>query len=396
VALPLSSALQSISVHFDYPVHFTRGCLDPGNPRLVEAIVRREPARRHRVAVIVDGGVADATPALATRFASYVASHAASLELVAPPMVVPGGEDVKNDPAIVLRVQSWLNDLAIDRQSVVLIAGGGAVLDMAGYAAATTHRGVRVVRLPTTVLSQGDSGVGVKNGVNAFGKKNFLGSFSPPFAVINDLAFLDTLPLRDRVAGMAEAVKVSLVRDPEFFQWISTHAQVLAQGDAEPLGQLVARSAELHLEHIRTAGDPFELGSSRPLDFGHWAAHRLETLTEHRLRHGECVAIGMAIDALYSAKIGLCTGAVAESVVRVLSALGFALWDDALDMTANGGRLAVLAGLAEFREHLGGELTITLLSAIGSGVEVHEMREDDVLEVIAELKRRAARTMPKA
>jgi 3-dehydroquinate synthase len=335
--------------------------------------------------------VLDATPGLTERFEKYVAAHAASLELAAAPMLVPGGEASKNDPALLLRVQSWLNDLGIDRQSVVVVVGGGAVLDMAGYAAATTHRGVRVVRLPTTVLSQGDSGVGVKNGVNAFGKKNFLGTFSPPFAVINDLAFLDTLSLRDQVAGMAEAVKVSLVRDPHFFQWIGAHLHALAKAEPEPLGQLVARSAALHLEHIRTGGDPFELGSSRPLDFGHWAAHRLETLTEHQLRHGECVAIGMAIDSLYSAEQGVCSSAVAESVLRTLQGLGFTLWDDALEMIAPSGRPAVLSGLAEFREHLGGELNVTLLSEIGSGVEVHSMDESKVLEVILELKRRAAR-----
>jgi 3-dehydroquinate synthase len=383
--------VQSVSVHFEYPVHFTRDCLDPGNDRVVSAIARREPSRRHRMVVVVDRGVQDATPGLGARIEEYALAHSASLELAAPPLVVVGGEASKNDPALLLRVQSWLNDLGIDRQSVVMIIGGGAVLDMAGYAAATTHRGVRVVRLPTTVLSQADSGVGVKNGVNAFGKKNFLGTFSPPFAVINDLAFLDTLSLRDRVAGMAEAVKVSLVRDPHFFHWIGAHLFALAKAEPEPLGQLVARSATLHLEHIRTAGDPFELGSSRPLDFGHWAAHRLETLTEHRLRHGECVAIGMAIDSLYSVAEGVCSSAVAESVLRTLEGLGFLLWDDALDLVAPSGRLAVLSGLAEFREHLGGELNITLLSEIGSGVEVHAMNESKVLEVIAELKRRAAK-----
>ncbi len=385
------SAVQRISVHFEYPVHFTRDCLDTANDLLAGAIVRREPSRRHRLAVILDRGVADATPGLVARLEKYVAAHAGSLELVAPPMVIVGGEASKNDPALLLRVQSWLNDLGIDRQSAMVIVGGGAVLDMAGYAAATTHRGVRVVRLPTTVLSQGDSGVGVKNGVNAFGKKNFLGTFCPPFAVINDLAFLDTLPLRDQIAGMAEAVKVALVRDAPFFHWIAAHLHALSKADPEPLGQLVTRSAALHLEHIRSAGDPFELGSSRPLDFGHWAAHKLETLTEHRLRHGECVGIGMAIDSLYSANEGICSSAVAESVLRTLQGLGFRLWDDALDMLAPSGKIAVLSGLGEFREHLGGELTITLLSDVGKGVEVHEMPEDKVLLVMAELKRRAKR-----
>src|SRR5207247_5778183 len=109
---------------------------------------------------------------------------------------------------------------AIDRQSYALAIGGGAVLDAVGFAAAIFHRGVRHIRCPTTVLAQSDSGVGVKNAINAFGLKNLLGTFAPPFAVINDQTFLDVLPERDKRAGMAEAVKVALIRDGAFFDWI--------------------------------------------------------------------------------------------------------------------------------------------------------------------------------
>ena len=229
--------------------------------------------------------------------------------------------------------------------------------------------------------------VGVKNGVNAYGKKNFWGTFAPPFAVLNDPEFLGSLSVRDRIAGMAEAVKVALVRDPEFFVWIEQHARALADGDAQALERLVQRSAELHLRHIATAGDPFELGSARPLDFGHWAAHKLENMTHYELRHGEAVAIGMALDSMYAARVGLCSAEVAERITRVLLELGFSLWHPALLARTPEGKLAVLAGLEDFREHLGGDLTITLLSDVGVGLEVHEMQEPLVANLIEELAR---------
>ena len=143
---------------------------------------------------------------------------------MAYPEIVEGGENAKNNPAYPSGIQKRIYELEMDRHSVIVAIGGGAVLDMVGYAVGTTHRGMRIVRLPTTVLSQADGGVGVKNGINAFGTKNFLGTFIPPFAVINDIRFLETLEARDQIAGMAEAVKVALIRDPDFFDWLLTYA----------------------------------------------------------------------------------------------------------------------------------------------------------------------------
>jgi 3-dehydroquinate synthase len=245
--------------------------------------------------------------------------------------------------------------------------------------------------VPTTVLGQNDAGIGVKNGINAYGAKNFLGTFAPPFAVLNDVRFLETLPRREAVAGMAEAVKVALIRDAAFFGWLTDHATALALCEPEAVAHLVRRCAELHLDHIATSGDPFELGSARPLDFGHWAAHKLESLSTHRLRHGEAVAIGMALDVLYSQEVGLLQATAVEAVLGLLERLGFRLWDRCLELAGpDGARPAVLDGLAEFREHLGGELTITLLRQIGHGVEVREMRDDLVLCALDRLHRRDA------
>jgi 3-dehydroquinate synthase len=381
---------QRIAVPFDYPVYFTRDAFAPGNRDLLDAITRKEPARRHRLLFVVDDGVAAAAATLPDRIAAYVAAHPEHLTLAAPPIVVPGGEAVKNDPAALDHLQRRLQALGMDRQSIVVIVGGGAVLDMVGYAAATTHRGIRVVRLPTTVLGQNDSGVSVKNGINAFGAKNFLGTFAPPFAVVNDRDLLVTLPRRDVIAGMAEAVKVAVVRDAEFFAWNEVNAAGLAAGDLDLVSAQVERSARLHLTHIATSGDPFELGSARPLDFGHWAAHKLEILSDHRLRHGEAVAIGMALDTCYAAETGILAETHRDRILALLARLGLPLWDVALRLCGPDERPRLLDGLTEFREHLGGELTVTLLDDIGHGVEVHEMHPDAIFRALDFLAHRDA------
>jgi 3-dehydroquinate synthase len=376
------------SVPFEYAVHFTEHVFHPSNISLLEAVRRREPTRRHRLMAVVDAGVERAHPDLGRALRGYVDAHGASLELVADPVLVPGGEAAKNDPALVTRLHRQMADVGLDRQSFCLAIGGGAALDLIGFAAATCHRGVRIVRLPTTVLGQNDSGIGVKNGVNAFGLKNFVGSFAVPFAVINDFAFLGTLARRDRIAGIAEAVKVALIRDARFFDWLCAQAHELAALEPSATAQMIRRCARLHVEHIAGGGDPFELGSARPLDFGHWAAHKLESLTEHRLRHGEAVAIGIALDSLYSVEAGLLDREVGERILRLLVELGFRLYDPALELRDSARELAVLGGLREFREHLGGELTISLLRAAGASLNVHEMDAACVSRCIEQLSAR--------
>jgi 3-dehydroquinate synthase len=303
-------------------------------------------------------------------------------------MVVTGGEAVKNDPAIVDAIQSEIDAGGIDRHSFVIAIGGGALLDMVGFAAATAHRGIRLIRMPTTILAQNDSGVGVKNSINKFGKKNFLGTFAPPYAVINDASLITKLPDREWRAGISEAIKVALLKDPEFFAFIEEHAEALKNRDPEAMDWLIYRCAELHLEHIATSGDPFEFGSSRPLDFGHWSAHKLEQISNYAWRHGEAVAIGIALDSTYSWKQGMLAEADWRRILDVFTAVGLPIsapeLQASLDTTGTSG--SILAGLEEFREHLGGELTIMLLNGIGRGVEVHEVDEAVVMESIHVLR----------
>jgi 3-dehydroquinate synthase len=379
---------QRFAVPFEYPVHFTERVFDPDNPTLAETVARLEPDRRHRCLVFVDDGLLAARPGLSDEIEAYARAHARAIDLVGAPVPVPGGERIKSELYFIEQMQQTLFDHHIDRHSYVIAVGGGAVLDAVGLVAATAHRGVRHIRIPTTVLAQNDSGVGVKNGVNLHGVKNFVGAFAPPFAVLNDIDFLGTLEPRDRVAGMAEAVKVALIRDGEFFNWLEREADGLAVFERPVMAHMIRRCAELHMHQIAHGGDPFEMGSARPLDYGHWAAHKLESLTRHHLRHGEAVAIGMALDARYSVLSGHLAAGEEERICFLLEHLGFRLWHPALGNRTTDGRSVVLAGLQDFREHLGGELTITLLSGVGVGVEVHEMDEALVLEAMAWLKDR--------
>jgi 3-dehydroquinate synthase len=366
-------AWQRFSVPFDYPVAFTRGLFAPDNPLLADMLARREPAKRHRALVCIDDNLARARPGLVAQVEAYAAAHQARMVLAGPLQTVPGGEKIKTELTWIEGIQDTIHRLGIDRHAFVVAIGGGAVLDAVGLAAATAHRGVRHVRVPSTVLAQNDSGVGVKNAVNLKGYKNFIGSFAPPWAVLNDFDLLDALPRRDRIAGLAEAVKVALIRDRAFFEWIESHADALAGFDRAAEEHMIRQCARLHMHQIAHGGDPFEMGSARPLDFGHWAAHRLEALTHNHLRHGEAVAVGIALDSRYSVLAGLLPPGADDRIAALLEHLGFRIWHPALTRVDPSGEPAVLQGLREFREHLGGELTVTLLRGIGVGHEVHEI-----------------------
>ncbi|MGV3558146.1 3-dehydroquinate synthase [Larkinella arboricola] len=370
---------QSFSVRFTYDVYFSDRLFETSNPTFLNFLKKNHSEGfRKKLLFILDEGVTIGHPDLLDEIKAYFA-NLSIVDLVPDLIVIPGGEGAKNDPALVEQLVDAIDRHGIDRHSYVVAVGGGSVLDLVGYVAAISHRGIRHIRIPTTVLSQNDSGIGVKNGVNYHGKKNFLGSFAPPTAVFNDPQFLTTLDDRDWRAGISEAIKVALIKDQAFFEWMEANAEKLATRDLDAMQYLIHRCAELHLNHI-ASGDPFEMGSSRPLDFGHWSAHKLEQLTDFEVRHGEAVAIGIALDSLYSQRLGWLSEADTNRILNLERALGFSLFHPALE--GDG----VLKGLNEFREHLGGQLTIMLLTALGKGQEVHEMDLSRIREVIGILK----------
>ena len=390
----MSSLERIVTVEWRHQIHFTERVFDPGNELLAQVVQGHgipPQDRRAKVLVVLDESLATARPDLVQVIEAYFQIHGGRIDLVCPPVPMVGGESVKNAYFRVSEVHALIDRHHIDRHGYTVAVGGGAILDMVGLAAATAHRGVRHIRIPTTTLAQADSGVGVKNGINAFGKKNFIGTFAPPFAVINDFDLLGSLGPRDKRSGFVEAVKVACIRDAAFFGWMEQQASALARFEPGPMKRLIHRSAELHVDHIANGGDPFEMGSARPLDFGHWAAHKLEQLSEYRLRHGEAVAVGIALDVVYARLRGFLEAAESERVLVLLETLGFDLFTQELLQEDDAGQLKVLVGLEEFREHLGGELTITLLRSIGEGFEVHDMEAPLVQRAIGELRTRHGR-----
>lgn len=376
----------AIAIPYQLRVLFTENAFATENPLLRNLLCSKESGSRRKAIFYLDEGVAAANPQLVPQIQAYFQHHKEDLNLRGIHLL-PAGEPIKNNTDYLKEIYAQIEEQKICRHSYLIAIGGGALLDTVGFAAATAHRGIRHIRFPTTTLGQGDAGVGVKNGFNFRGKKNFVGTFAPPFAVVNDFAFLDTLPEKHLRNGYIEAIKVALIRDATFFDWIESQANALNAFQPAAVRELVHRSAQHHVTHIATSGDPFEMGSVRPLDFGHWAAHKLEQLSDFRISHGEAVAIGIAIDTLYSQKMGYLDQASVDRILNLITKLKLPTYAPELEQKTADQQNATLAGLEEFREHLGGLLTITLLKQIGQRFEVHEMDTEKILQSIQDLPR---------
>lgn len=346
-------------------------------PEVLLELLEPSGDRKPRVQFWLDQCVADAVPKLRTKIESFCESHGDRFLVPGNVQTVPGGEIVKNEIHLLERMLKCIHHADLDRRSYIVVIGGGAVLDAVGFAAAIAHRGIRLIRLPTTTLAQADSGVGVKSAVNLFQKKNWVGAFATPWAVINDAALLSTLPGRDFVSGFSEAVKVSLLKDRKLFELICDNADRIRDRDMSIAGPVIEESAIHHLNHITRGGDPFEALEARPLDYGHWSAHKLEVMTEFALRHGEAVGIGVAVDTVYSSLVHGLPKSDADRVLSCLASLGLPLDHPSLHETDK-----LFSGMEEFRQHLGGRLTLTMLKGIGDPLEVHEVDEPRMREAI--------------
>ena len=367
-------------VSWTHRLMFTRDALDPLNPLLRDAVVGSGNSGSDRgMIAVIDGGVIDGNPEFMTRLEQHIGGRSDMPEL-REVMRAEGGESCKNDSTLVDEVLDAIDRNRICRKSTVLVVGGGAVLDAAGYAASIAHRGVRLVRMPSTVLSQCDSGVGVKNGINRFGKKNFIGTFVPPNAVLCDFDLLESLDDREWICGFSEIVKIALLKDLGLLETIEDNSARIVGRENEPSHAVISRSAELHLDHITAGGDPFELEEARPLDFGHWAAHKLEQMTDFSLPHGEAVSIGMALDSVYAELAGVSHKGLAERTLKILESLRLPVAHPAMARTDE-----LLGGLDEFQEHLGGRLTITLIPTPGSQIDVHEIDDSLVRKSVQSL-----------
>lgn len=334
-----------------------------------------------KLLVVIEQQMRELWPGITTELLSTEHPLHSHVKVIPTALVLAGGEACKNSWEGTLAVCAAINEHGIDRHSYVLAIGGGAFLDMVGFATAIAHRGVRLIRVPTTVLAQADSGVGVKAAINAFGKKNFLGSFDVPAAVINDTTLLSTLDKRNRLAGLAEVLKVGLIKDTRLIVALETSGLQAVEVGGNALDLLVQWSARLHLEHITLGGDPFEKGSSRPLDFGHWSAHKLEAISNYTILHGEAVALGIALDVTYSHYMGWLSASDYDRIMALMHSLGFTITHHLFMTHAH----ELLRGLEEFREHLGGKLTLLMLNGIGQTREVHELHEEKMAAAMAVL-----------
>lgn len=377
-------SLHTLNIRLDFPYRtaFTHGAFHPDNDALISLMEQREGGR---ILVLLEESLERFYPDLPKNIDRYFEKRAGILTY-AGCRSVPGGETAKTTFSAWETALRHLVEAGIDRHSYIIAVGGGAFLDVAGFAAATAHRGIRLLRVPTTTLSQADSGVGVKNGVNFMGQKNYLGTFAVPWATLNDFLFLHSQPLSLKKAGLAEVVKVAIVKDAAFFDWLEANASALADCERAALEYAVERSALLHAGHIAFSGDAFELGSSRPLDFGHWAAHYMETMSGYTLGHAEAVSVGMCLDILYSVRQGWLSATQAERIVSVLKTLGLPVFHPLLSRRTAGGKCEVLQGLEAFREHLGGHLTVLMLTGIGQGKDVHEIDASVMEECIREMQ----------
>ncbi|MEJ2546496.1 MAG: 3-dehydroquinate synthase [Gemmatimonadota bacterium] len=225
--------------------------------------------------------------------------------------------------------QSWseLSDAMLaegfGRDAAVVALGGGVTGDLAGFVASTFKRGVPVVQVPTTVLAMVDSSVGGKTGVDTQEAKNAIGTFHHPSLVLVDPELLTTLAPFQRVAGLAESVKMAAMRDAELFDWIMSVSSGLRGGDLDRLTELVERSIRLKAEVI--SADPEERGLRAILNFGHTAGHALESLSGYSILHGEAVAQGMRLESRMGEQLGLSEKGTAARLDAALGACGLPL-----------------------------------------------------------------------
>jgi len=367
-----------VSPDDSYEVVKTRHVFNPENKLLAEEIKKRNAF------FVVDKGIGEQQIEELKNYMVMLYPDWSKADVKRHMLILAGGEKVKNGLRGVFNVfriayRAWRAKL--DKQSAFVLIGGGATLDVAGFAGSIFHRGTDHIRIPTTLLAQDDAGIGVKNGINFFGQKNFFGTYYPPQSVLIDPFFLKTANPRIMSDGIAEIIKVTLLKDKEDFEKLEAahgilfHLPEALKGQVSetllaPAEELLWISIKNHLGQITK--DPRERISARPLDYGHAWGHRLEIVTRHRLSHGQGVAIGMAIDSYISWRRGYITEKEFKRIIKLIRAVDLPIYDKAATFDN------LWPGLEDFRAHLGGKLTITLLGEEGaaSGAEGIGKKQD--------------------
>ena len=276
------------------------------------------------------------------------------------------------------KLEDAMIEAGLGRDSAVIALGGGVVTDLAGFLAATYHRGIPCVQVPTTLLAMVDASVGGKTGVDHPKGKNLIGAFHQPAAVFIDVDYLVSLPAREFRSGLAEIVKAGVIRDADLFRKLQADAARIAERDPESLAGIILRACEIKAEVV--SSDEREADLRKILNFGHTVGHALESLSSYALTHGEAVAIGMVVEARMAVKAGLLAGGDAEAIGLLLQALGL---PSSPTGPARGLRPeAILETMRLDKKARGGAIEYAVPDAIGSmarGPSGFGIRLDDAL-----------------
>lgn len=331
--------------------------------------------KRPRVVVITDETVA---PLHAEALKDGLGSKGIHLEM----LHLPAGEATKSW-AHLQQVVEWMLAQKVERDDLVIAFGGGVIGDLTGFAAAILRRGVRFVQVPTTLLSQVDSSVGGKTGINSPQGKNLIGAFAQPAKVLADVSVLETLTERDYLAGYAEVAKYGLLGDANFFEWLETNAAAAAAGDVAKRIEAVRRSCQMKADIV--ARDEQERGDRALLNLGHTFGHALEAATGYsdRLLHGEGVSIGCALAFEVSARLGLCSQEAPSRVRAHFASLGMRkdLKDIPGDLPDAEGLIALMAQDKKVRD---GTINFVMVRGIGEAFVTSDVDQKIVLDVLAE------------
>jgi len=294
-------------------------------------------------------------------------------------LIVPAGEGSKSLLSFAELMENLL-ELKPDRKTTLVALGGGVVGDLTGFAAASLLRGVDFIQIPTTLLSQVDSSVGGKTGINSKFGKNLIGSFHQPILVLSDVATLSTLPKRELLSGYAEVVKYGFINDPEFFKWLEENAGKMLEGDATFQTQAVLKSCAAKAAIV--AADEREENIRALLNFGHTFAHAFEAETGYgeALLHGEAVAIGMVLAFATSVKLGICDASDAARATAHLQAAG--LKTSALEVRKDWNIDALMEHFTRDKKTIGGKLNFVLTRGIGKCFIANDVDAATIREVL--------------
>lgn len=359
--------VQRVALAWEYPVHFTHDVFSWENLTLCRTLTRREPRVRHGLVVLAGRAVLEAHPSLVEDVARYVDVHRERLTLVAPPVVV---EPSSAEAETALREAI---ECAPDARPYLIAIGGRSLQELAGRAAAAT-RNMRLVRLPTTVLAQSD--------VTTIAADAVRSPAAPPIAVICDFDFLRTLSRRDTISGFSAGFEAALHRDASLFSWLRVSAMALADGDRGAIQELVRRCATPHVEHV---ADGF---SGTRIELGRFVASALVDIAKRELRHGEALALALAIDSVRSVAAGALDADVLDTILSTMDVVGLPTHHPILDSEAL--RSTLVERVRDARAEAGGAISTTLLEGVGLTVDVDDVDEAAFLQAIDFLRHRGA------